>query len=233
MARADDTDIRKRIADLVSTVRRLEQKLEEHAAAAPAGTSAERQRSAELDTYREEIRAQNDQLLDLLEDVVQAREHYVDLYDSAPFAYFTLDGVGTIEEVNLTGADLLGRERSHLLGLPLLNRVAERSHQAFLEHMRRCRQRATGDSPASAVTTELDLRPDHGAETVPVELHSRPSWTFGEDSPRFRTVAVDLTERRRAEEERQRLIVREETAQAASDAKDRFLAVLSTSCARR
>lgn len=45
-------------------------------------------------------------------------EHYTELYDYAPVAYFTLDHAGTIRETNIAGAELLGLERSKLIGQP-------------------------------------------------------------------------------------------------------------------
>jgi len=44
-----------------------------------------------------------------------SRDRYVELYDSAPVGYLTLSGDGLIEQVNLTGADMLGRQRDALL----------------------------------------------------------------------------------------------------------------------
>ena len=43
-------------------------------------------------------------------------EKYSDLYDFAPIGYLTLDRNGTISAVNLSGASLLGVERSRLIG---------------------------------------------------------------------------------------------------------------------
>ena len=45
-----------------------------------------------------------------------ALKKYSDLYDFAPVGYFTLDRNGTISAVNLSGASLLGVERSRLIG---------------------------------------------------------------------------------------------------------------------
>jgi PAS domain-containing protein len=51
------------------------------------------------------------------------RNHYLDLYDFAPVGYLTINPKGLIEEINLTGADLLGQDRQHLLGSNFANLV--------------------------------------------------------------------------------------------------------------
>ncbi|HEY0847499.1 MAG TPA: PAS domain S-box protein [Noviherbaspirillum sp.] len=56
---------------------------------------------------------------------------YADLYDSAPVGYFTLDTTGTIREVNLTGAGLLGITRTSLIGRKLADFIAVDNHAAF------------------------------------------------------------------------------------------------------
>src|SRR5258706_2416859 len=44
-----------------------------------------------------------------------SRDRYVDLYELAPVGYLTLSADGLIEQLNLTGADMLGGERNRLL----------------------------------------------------------------------------------------------------------------------
>lgn len=58
-------------------------------------------------------------------------EKFADLYDFSPSGYFTLAADGTIQLVNLTGATLLGIERSRLLGRPFGHLVAVDLRPAF------------------------------------------------------------------------------------------------------
>ena len=65
-------------------------------------------------------------------------EKYTDLYDFAPAGYFSLDEQGQILEANLTGAALLGLERSRLIHRRLAQFVAPTSQprfRAFLEQV--------------------------------------------------------------------------------------------------
>ena len=58
---------------------------------------------------------QNEALRKAQLDLEESRDRYADLYDFAPLGYFTFSHKGIIEEVNLTGASLLGIERQKLL----------------------------------------------------------------------------------------------------------------------
>jgi PAS domain S-box-containing protein len=73
----------------------------------------------ELNVYQVELEAQNDELIKLHNDLEAERNKYYDLYDLAPVGYFTIDREGTILEINLTGASLLGLERKMVKGKPL------------------------------------------------------------------------------------------------------------------
>src|SRR5436853_3492794 len=74
----------------------------------------------DLHVHQEEVRAQNDQLLEAKRSLEQSRDRYADLYDFAPIAYITFDGEGVVREINLTGATLLNRERGRIIGTPFV-----------------------------------------------------------------------------------------------------------------
>lgn len=77
----------------------------------------------ELQVHQIELELQNEELKQAKAEVDAGLEKYTDLYDFAPIGYFSLDEQGRILEVNLTGAALLGLERS---------RVVDRRFQLFV-----------------------------------------------------------------------------------------------------
>jgi PAS domain S-box-containing protein len=68
----------------------------------------------ELEVHRIELELQNEELLLAKEQAEVAFEKYAELYNFAPSGYFTLSKEGEIIELNLSGANMLGKERSRL-----------------------------------------------------------------------------------------------------------------------
>ncbi|MEI6575496.1 MAG: PAS domain S-box protein [Bacteroidota bacterium] len=69
----------------------------------------------ELEVHQIELEMQNEELGLSKIAAEEAAEKYQDLYEFAPTAYFTLSENGTILDMNLNGARILGRDRSHFL----------------------------------------------------------------------------------------------------------------------
>ena len=78
----------------------------------------------ELQVHQIELEMQNEELRRSQVALEAARDRYQDLYDFAPVGYLTVGASGLIEEVNLTGASLLGAERNKLIGRPFVAFVA-------------------------------------------------------------------------------------------------------------
>ena len=70
----------------------------------------------ELEVSRIELEIQNQELLVAVGQAELAAAKYADLYDLAPVGYFTLSLESEIIKLNLTGAKMLGKERSKLKG---------------------------------------------------------------------------------------------------------------------
>jgi signal transduction histidine kinase/AmiR/NasT family two-component response regulator len=68
----------------------------------------------ELEVYQIELEMQNEELLLAKEQAETVTEKYTELYDFAPSGYFTLSKEGKVLDMNLTGANMLGKERLKL-----------------------------------------------------------------------------------------------------------------------
>ncbi len=163
-----------------------------------AALEAEVQRlHEELAAARQAQEAENSELAEL----EVSRTHYADLYDFAPVGYASLDRHGCLTDVNLTGAGLLGRPREELVGRPLLPLLAEGDRHLWLTHLRSLRSEAHA-------TVELRLAPA-GAEPRVLRFHTArlAARELYWDSPSaLRTVFLDVTAQRRAEESIGRLV---------------------------
>src|SRR5690349_19461803 len=163
-----------------------------------------RRMTHEFHVQREEIRVQNEQLIESQRLLEESRDRYAALYDYAPVAYVTLDAHGVIREINRAGSALLGLPPGRLMETPLVLFVASRSRRKFLNHLRACRMSFAVPAPdAAPVTTELVLRPRDGRE-IEVQLLS-VALSSSTEGPRYQSAIVDLADRRRAERESERL----------------------------
>lgn len=163
----------------------------------------------------ERLRLEIEHLLESQRAADETRDRFMDLYDHAPLAYLTLDGLGTIGEVNRAAAVLLGRhdDRHDLVGRRLKELVVEADQAKLTDHLRHC------PVNRDVLVCELHLR-----DSTPVQLWSRRIRLGLRIYP---TVIVDLREREEAAAETRRLLAAEKAARAANDAKDHFIATLS------
>lgn len=90
----------------------------------------------ELWVHQIELKMQNKELRRAQVALEESRDRYVNLYEFTPVGYFTLNRNGMIDEVNLTGAALLGVERNKLLERHFVGFVApedsDQWHHYFL-----------------------------------------------------------------------------------------------------
>ena len=62
-----------------------------------------------------ELELQNEELILARSIAQEVADKYIELYDFSPSGYLTLSKEGEIIELNLSGANMLGKERSHLI----------------------------------------------------------------------------------------------------------------------
>src|SRR4029077_3927305 len=116
------------------------------------------------------------------------------LYDRAPVGYATLDVHGTILEINLTAATLLGTERERLLSVPFAVVARVQDMGAFFSHLDWAERQ--GNSMA-----DIDITVHNGGKRV-LQLTTKPNTSADGKLRGFRTTMIDVTEQRRAEADR-------------------------------
>lgn len=93
----------------------------------------------EVQVHQSELKRQIKELLRIQAALEDSRDQYIDFYDYAPVGYLTLDDMGVITEINLTGAALLGAERDKMIRQRLEHFVAPEDHERCDVSGQRCR----------------------------------------------------------------------------------------------
>ncbi len=120
----------------------------------------------ELQVYQVELELQNEELKQSKAEVDAVLEKYTDLYDFAPVGYCTLSNNGTILQVNLAGANLVGIERSQLTGRRFGLLVSAEVRPVFNSFLKRV---FAGDTKQSG---DFELL-SHGRPTRTVNIEAR------------------------------------------------------------
>jgi two-component system sensor kinase FixL len=177
-----------------------EQRVKRSARSANAITKEDvRQLIHELEEQRVELEMRNDELRRSQSELEDLRKKYSDLYDLAPVGYVTLDRKGIIQEINLTGAELLGRERARLIG----NRVTSFVKLSSRDEVNRFYRRLF----ESGGREEVEVTIEHGEKSPLDVLLSGVALQDPEGNlSRLQVAMKDITARREAESWRRKLI---------------------------
>ena len=163
-----------------------------HRAVAPQGERLVH----ELDVHKIELELQNEELRLGSETLEASLAQYAELYDFAPVGYFTLDRSGTIQQLNLTGARLLGLERAHLVGRPFETFVARGDRPALRAFL--------GEvfGGVGQATCEVSIEPrgsgDAAAHPHAHAIHVRVAATIADNKKECRALAMDVTDQTNA-----------------------------------
>ncbi len=164
-------------------------------------TEAETQRLLhELQVHQIELEMQNAELQEARDEVEAGLAKYTDLYDFAPVGYLSIDEQGRILQVNLTGAALLGVERSRLVKRRLLVFVAPTSRPVFLTLL----EKVFAGPGKQACEAEL-LKED--GKPFWADLQAEPVSSLVDMPKRCRLAFSDITPLKRAEEAQRRMEV--------------------------
>jgi PAS domain S-box-containing protein len=176
---------------------RERQRTQRSEAGDPRSATDTRRLLHELQVHQVELEMQNAELQEARDRMEVLLEKYTDLYEFAPVGYFSLDEQGRILEVNLTGAALLGVERSRLINRRFQQSVVPTSRPIFLAFLE---QVFTG---AGKQVCEATLLNEDGAAFW-AELQAVWAASLRGTRKWCRVAVSDITPRKRAEEAQRR-----------------------------
>jgi PAS domain S-box-containing protein len=144
----------------------------------------------ELQIHQIELEMQNLELAQSRDQGEALLENYTELYDFAPVGYCTLDRKGIIRRVNLTGATLLGDQRSRLLNHSFGLFIADENKAPFHEMLA-----MAFNGQQKKAYCEVVIHPAGLRSPTPVKIVAMAS-TSGDECL---AVVIDITERKRLE----------------------------------
>ena len=147
----------------------------------------------ELQVRQVELQMQNEELRQTQLALEESRANYSDLYDSAPVGYVTVNEKGLILEANLTAVSLLGVERQALINKPLSRFVRKELGDAYYLHLRQVFETQSGQ------TCEIELVRKDGTP-FHAQLESVAVQDENGQFNRCRTIVMDITDRKQAEQ---------------------------------
>jgi PAS domain S-box-containing protein len=143
----------------------------------------------ELEVHQVELELINEELTRAKEDAEVAREKYIGLFDFAPSGYFILTRKGKITELNLSGANMLGKNRSQLKNSLFGFFVSNETKPVFNLFLEKVFSGKAKESCEISLLTDVKL---------PVYVHL--TGILNEKSEQCFVTAVDITGRKKAEE---------------------------------
>ena len=179
----------------------------------------------ELEVHQIELELQNEDLRRVQAELAASESKYKDLYEFAPIGYLTLDGSGKILEANLTADTLLGAERAYLIN----NRFQAYLHPSCIPEFNAFCQRVMESDIKQTAEFQLNGNELDGKAAKWVLVKARSIQDGGHHG--FRMAVIDITQRKRMEEELQKrteeLAKAKDAAEDAVKAKSAFLANMS------
>ncbi len=142
----------------------------------------------ELQVHQIELEMQNEALIDARGQAEIALEHFSELFDFAPVAYFILNPDSSIRQTNFRGETLMGKPRTALLGKKLILSVSIKHRPDF--------QLFLGHSFVHSGVQSCELSLDINSKTIWVSIQASANI----NRTTCLLAVIDITERKKAEE---------------------------------
>jgi two-component system sensor histidine kinase/response regulator len=142
----------------------------------------------ELEVHKIALELQNEEPQTVRAEIETGLEQYNELYDYTPIGHLTLNRLGSIHQINLTGAQMLGMERSRLMQRRLGLFISPDTRPIFNIFLAKVFESGTRQS------CEVTLLNEKNPLFVQIEGQS------SESGQKCHVVMIDVSERNRAEQ---------------------------------
>jgi PAS domain S-box-containing protein len=147
----------------------------------------------ELQTFQIEMELQIEELNRSQQELMEIQRDYTQLYDFAPVGYITLNSKGLILKANLTLADMLLAQRGDLINHPLSAHILFNDQDIYYHHLKDLSRTKTRQ------ICELRMKRIDG---IPFYVQMESIAILDKENAReqYRTIAIDISQRKLAEE---------------------------------
>lgn len=152
----------------------------------------------ELQVYQVELEMQSEELRRSQAELEASRDEYWELFDRAPVGYLSINHTGVIKRTNNTFATMLGQDREVLVHKPLSQFIRTQDHAMFYAV---CAKAATSERFRSC---ELGFhKKQSGLFFGRVDVIPKDGGLLAE--PHYRVSVIDVTDKKKAQQETLRL----------------------------
>jgi diguanylate cyclase (GGDEF)-like protein/PAS domain S-box-containing protein len=152
----------------------------------------------DLETHQIELEMQNEDLIRIQNELIEVRDQYTELYDFAPVGYFTTDNQNKITRCNLTLVEMLNLSIPAILNKQFTQFIDNDSQDVFYLN----RRQLFSDRGIHSCELRLKVKP---GRDIWVRMDSINVQSPKSEPDRIRSVLIDITTRKKAEEELRKL----------------------------
>lgn len=149
----------------------------------------------ELQASEEEVRRQNQRLIETQQQVEIERNQYKDLFNHAPDGYLVTDKTGVIRGANLAIASMLNVSQSYLIGKPFLLFVADAARSTFYRMLDQLNQQTSGNPPQPH-DWEIQICPRQENTSLDVAITLSIVFNPESNGSRYRWLLRDVTQKK-------------------------------------
>ena len=140
----------------------------------------------ELRVHQVELEMQNEELIEAQLKLEESRRKYLDLYNSAPIGYFTINNDGLIVDVNQTGTIFLGANKSEIIKSAFILYITPHSQHKFCKHIEKIKELGTIQS------CDLELI----KLNMPIHIESKGLFDENGNIKEILVAAIDITKQK-------------------------------------